>query len=63
MPVVPFVVVLDGLVSCVRARRSEEIMTLMDGLKGKNGWNFETGSTMHTWPSGRMTYFIGIKDA
>ena len=62
IPVVPFVVVFDGLISCVRMRSGEEVMTLMEGLRGKKGWRFETGSAMHTWPSGRMTYFVGIKD-
>lgn len=62
IPVVPFVVVFDGLMSCVRMRDGDEIMKLMEGLQGKEGWRFETGSTMHTWPSGRMTYFVGIKD-
>ncbi|CAF9913492.1 MAG: hypothetical protein HETSPECPRED_001570 [Heterodermia speciosa] len=62
IPVVPFVVVFDGLMSCVRMRSGEEILRLMEGLKGKEGWRFETGSTMHTWPTGRMTYFVGIKD-
>ncbi|KAG8531452.1 uncharacterized protein KY384_003081 [Bacidia gigantensis] len=66
IPVVPFVIVYDGLISCLRTRREEEIFALLkkasehvDG--GLEGWNFEAGEETHTWPIGTMSYFVGIK--
>lgn len=66
IPVVPFVIVFDGLVSCLRTRRKGEIMDLIrraDGGKGLvHGWRFEAGGEVHTWPTGTMQYFVGIKE-
>jgi len=63
VPVVPFVVVFDGLVSCLRTRRDGEVMELIRRTgKGVEGWRFETGSEVHTWPVGSMQYFIGVKE-
>ncbi|KAL8831295.1 MAG: hypothetical protein Q9191_000951 [Dirinaria sp. TL-2023a] len=65
IPIVPLVVVLDGLVSAVRTRSGDEIMALM--RKGRmekemRGWRFERGRSMHTWPTGQLIYFVGVKD-
>lgn len=65
IPIVPLVVVLDGLISAVRTRSGEEIMALM--MKGEmekemQGWRFEDGRRMHTWPTGQLIYFIGVKN-
>lgn len=63
IPVVPFVTVFDGLVSCLRTRRDGEVMDLVRRTgKSVDGWRFETGGARHTWPAGRMQYFIGIKE-
>ncbi len=63
IPVIPFVVVFDGLVSCLRTRREGEVRELIARTeKGVDGWRFETGGEVHTWPMGTMRYFIGIKD-
>ena len=66
IPVVPFVVVFDGLVSCLRTRREAEIMRLLHeasaGVEGGlQGWRFEVGEERHTWPVGMISYFIGVK--
>ena len=65
IPVVPVVVVLDGLVSAVRTRSRAEILQLM--RKGRmdremKDWRFESGTRLHTWPTGQMHYFVGIKE-
>ena len=65
IPIIPLVVVLDGLISAVRTRSGEEITALM--TKGKmekdmQGWRFEAGRRMHTWPTGQLIYFVGVKD-
>ncbi|KAL8920814.1 MAG: hypothetical protein Q9172_004320 [Xanthocarpia lactea] len=66
-PVAPSIVVLDGLVSCLRTRTRAEILKLMDEVEGvpedwRVGWRFESGSRRHTWPCGEATWFVGIKD-
>ena len=71
LPVVPFVIVYDGLISCLRTREDEEVLQLIrqaveaDGERKGNlleGWRFETGGQTHTWPGGKMQYFVGVKD-
>jgi len=63
VPVIPFVVVFDGLVSCLRTRREGEVRELIGRTgRGVEGWRFETGTAIHTWPTGTMQYFIGIKE-
>ena len=64
LPVVPFVLGFDGVVSCLRVRREGEILRLMRECGASmEGWRFETGSEVHTWTGGMMDYFIGIKEA
>ena len=68
IPVVPFVLVYDGLVSCLRTRREGEIMALLrkasSGIDGGwEGWTFEVGEELHTWPGGTISYFVGVKSA
>ena len=67
VPIVPLVIVFDGLVSCLRTRREGEVMKLIrEAVRGDEGglegWRFETGGELHTWPTGTMQYFIGIKE-
>ena len=66
IPVVPFVTVFDGIVSCLRTRREEEVFSLLKRAAqqvngGIEGWSFEAGEETHTWPIGTMAYFIGVK--
>ena len=66
VPVVPIVTVFDGLVSCLRTRRDQEVLKLVNEAAkaggGLNGWKFEAGGETHTWPIGSMQYLIGVKD-
>ncbi|KAL9014441.1 MAG: hypothetical protein Q9173_000923 [Seirophora scorigena] len=62
VPLVPLVVVLDGLVSCLRTRTPEEVLALMEGVAGTEGWRFESGREAHTWPTGEVNWFVGIKE-
>lgn len=67
VPVVPFVVVFDGLVSCLRTRSRGEVLRLMDRVEGveegwRVGWRFESGRGVHTWPRGEVSWFVGVKD-
>ncbi|KAL9603909.1 MAG: hypothetical protein Q9219_000847 [cf. Caloplaca sp. 3 TL-2023] len=67
VPVVPFVVVFDGLVSCLRTRTRGEVLRLMDEVEGveegwRVGWKFESGKGVHTWPRGEVSWFLGVKE-
>ncbi|KAI4108292.1 MAG: hypothetical protein L6R37_001165 [Teloschistes peruensis] len=68
IPVVPAVVVFDGLVSCMRMRDRGEILRLIEECDGgeergwREGWRFESGRAYHTWPIGEATWFVGIKE-
>jgi len=59
IPIIPFVVVVDGYTSSLRTRTGPEIMALMGNKV--SGWEFRWGHECHTWPTGEMTYFIGVK--
>ena len=65
MPVVPFVFVFDGLVSCLRTRRKSEIDALLERAvvrSNSSEWTVKVGQEMHTWPFGMMSYYIAVKN-
>ena len=75
VPVVPAVLVFDGLISCLRTRQEGEVKEMVrrivaakeraePGTGGEflDGWRFEAGGETHTWPGGSMQYFVGIRD-
>lgn len=63
VPVVPFVLVFDGVISCLRTRREGEVLGLIRECGASmEGWRFETGREVHTRTGGTMNYFIGIKE-
>lgn len=64
VPIVPVVVVVDGWTSCLRTRTRGEILELMEGIEGVDrvGWKFESGSGVHSWPTGEATWFVGVKE-
>ncbi len=58
VPVVPIVLFLDGIVSCLRAYSASELRELSDGLSAK-GYQWEVGKeTGHFLPVS-ITYLIG----
>ncbi|KAI9875208.1 MAG: hypothetical protein M1830_008764 [Pleopsidium flavum] len=64
IPIIPFVVVFDGYVSCMRTRTPEEVLSLLEkngGLPEGEGWVVRSGSEMHTWPMGYMSWVIAVK--
>lgn len=75
LPVVPVVVVFDGVVSCLRTRTEGEVRGLVEevrrrrrddggkeGKKIEEGWRFESGVESHTWPVGEMSWFFGVRE-
>ena len=62
IPIVPFVVVVDGYTSCLRTRERSEIEDLVEGLgTEKNDWELRSGRSVHTWPIGELVWLIGTK--
>jgi len=63
IPIIPFVLVFDGYISSVRTRSSEEVQALMKECGAScDGWTVNNGQEQHTWPTGYMTWVIGVKD-
>lgn len=62
LPVVPFIVVVDGIVSCLRTRTAEEILKLIEECgAGCEGWEFKHESRMHNKLVGEMHWFIALR--
>ncbi|KAH9214110.1 hypothetical protein DL95DRAFT_338183 [Leptodontidium sp. 2 PMI_412] len=62
IPIIPFVLVFDGYVSSLRTRSPEEVQALMKDCGAScDGWIVKSGHEQHTWPTGYMTWVIGIK--
>jgi len=65
VPIVPFIWVYDGYISCIRTRTPEEVRDLMrkrvpsDELER---WSFKTGTVRHTWPIGFLNWIICYKE-
>lgn len=66
IPIIPFVLVVDGYVSSMRTRSAEEVLALLDrdGSKEKalKGWKIKSGQEMHTWPVGYTNWVIGVRE-
>lgn len=63
IPIIPFVVVFDGLVSSLRTRSAEEVQALMKECGASpDGWTVKSGEEQHTWPIGYMSWVIGVKE-
>ncbi|KAH9890150.1 hypothetical protein F4778DRAFT_752785 [Xylariomycetidae sp. FL2044] len=65
VPVIPFVLVFDGLVSCLRTRTPPEVERLLrtcgadrDELQD---WDVLSGTQMFLWPVGKLHWVIGRK--
>lgn len=58
IPVIPFVLLFDGLVSCLRAYSLEELQAMTGGLE-TSGYRWEIGEQTGGWFSVRITYLIG----
>lgn len=67
VPVVPFVLVFDGLVSSLRTRTADEVEVLLrtcgagDGDDAAADWLVRSGSETFLWPCGHLTWIICTK--
>ncbi|CAD6449140.1 0d52555a-b56d-42bc-a31a-1772494bb005 [Sclerotinia trifoliorum] len=63
IPIIPFVLVFDGIISSLRTRSAEEVEALMRGSGvDTQEWKVSSGRERHTWPTGYMTWVMGIKE-
>jgi hypothetical protein len=64
IPVLPFVLVYDGLISSLRTRTPDEVEALLRtcGADSK-GWELRSGRDMHLWPAGYLSWVICVKKA
>jgi hypothetical protein len=58
IPVVPFVLFFDGVISCFRAYSLADLLNLTDGLTAED-YKWEIGEVKGGWLPVRITYVIG----
>ncbi|EMR62525.1 hypothetical protein UCREL1_10542 [Eutypa lata UCREL1] len=62
VPIVPFVLVFDGLVSSVRTRTPTEVEALLQTCGADTtGWELKSGRQRFLWPTGYMSWIICTK--
>ncbi|KAK5626160.1 hypothetical protein RRF57_001875 [Xylaria bambusicola] len=63
VPIVPFVLVFDGLISSLRTRTADEIEVLLRtcGAADTADWTVYSGSETFLWPCGHLTWIICTK--
>ncbi|KAI0845809.1 hypothetical protein F5Y00DRAFT_160781 [Daldinia vernicosa] len=64
IPVVPFVLVFDGLISCLRTRTADEVEALLRTCgANSDGWELKSGKEQFLWPCGYLHWIICTKKA
>ncbi|KAL6875214.1 hypothetical protein J3F83DRAFT_552689 [Trichoderma novae-zelandiae] len=59
IPVLPFVMVFDGLVSCLRTRTAGEIEALLRGCGADTSlWEMRSGRSKFIWPCGYLNWVV-----
>ncbi|KAK8044622.1 hypothetical protein PG993_004646 [Apiospora rasikravindrae] len=62
IPIVPFVLVFDGLISSIRTRTPEEIEVLLRTCGADTtDWEIKSGRECFMWPTGYMSWTMCIK--
>ena len=60
VPIIPFIITFDGIVSLLRTYRKEELVSLASAA-GTEGYRWEVRQTKNLW-FGRITCLIGWPD-
>ncbi|KAI2468666.1 hypothetical protein F4781DRAFT_256584 [Annulohypoxylon bovei var. microspora] len=64
LPVVPFVLVFDGIVSALRTRTPDEVEALLRTCGADcDGWEMKSGRERFLWPTGYLNWVICTKKA
>lgn len=59
IPVVPFVLVFDGLISCLRTRTADEVEALLRTCGADtDDWEIQSGKERFLWPCGYLNWII-----
>ncbi|KAI0178650.1 hypothetical protein GGR52DRAFT_532951 [Hypoxylon sp. FL1284] len=62
VPIVPFVLVFDGLISCLRTRTADEVEALLRSCgANSDGWEIRSGREQVIWPCGYLNWVICSK--
>ncbi|KAI1387706.1 uncharacterized protein F4822DRAFT_407344 [Hypoxylon trugodes] len=63
IPVVPFVLVFDGLISCLRTRTADEVEALLRtcGAPDAENWEVHSGKEQFLWPCGYLNWIVCTK--
>ena len=64
VPLVPFVWVFDGYISCLRTRTPAEVEALLRSKMTAaelDNWDIQSDQTCHTWPIGWFYWIIATK--
>lgn len=60
LPVIPAVVLIDGVVSCLRSYTPAELRELVAGVEGSDGYRWEIGEDRVPGAPLKMTYCVGV---
>lgn len=62
VPIIPFILVFDGLVSSLRTRTPAEVEALLQTCGADTtGWELKSGRKRFLWPTGYMSWIICTK--
>jgi hypothetical protein len=62
VPILPFVIIFDGMVSALRTRTPDEVEALIRTCgAGFEGWEIKSGRDRHLWPCGYINWIICTK--
>ena len=67
LPVIPFVVFFDGVMSAIRIRTGEEVRDMVESVRREMGedkagdWEVKWGTVWHTWPIGKMEWIVATR--
>lgn len=62
LPVIPLVLLFDGIVSCLRSYRPQELREMVQGLRGTK-YHWEVGEQAGTKGGPAITYLVGYPSA
>ncbi|NTU79574.1 MAG: class I SAM-dependent methyltransferase [Chloroflexales bacterium] len=60
LPVIPAIVLFDGLVSCLRSYTADELRALVDRVEGAEGYRWEIGEEPALGSPLKITYCVGV---
>lgn len=59
LPIIPFILVFDGIISCLRTYSPKELQVMVTKIRGNNDYNWEIGIKKLKYFPGGITYLMG----